>query len=295
MKELPDLLRAIAALLWPIFAFVALILFKSQVRDLVNRLRKGKVFGQEIELRDALEQLEKGAEQASAAVEALPQGTPASRQSDAAGDFALEKQILGEAARSPKAALLLLASELERELRQLLASMGLLSEQRRPVTFKQGLDVLEARGGFPVHVASSARLFYDVRNRLVHGFQSSDNDILAAIDSGLTILRALRAIPHEINHVHDPGVPVYEDSSLTRPRTGVLGVVLETRSPGGARTDFRIYPSTRTDYQKGQRVSWEWNMTRVFDQSWYRDPQTGEVKEAWTSSTEFAGRDVNQL
>ncbi len=45
--------------------------------------------------------------------------------------------------------------------------------------------------------------------RSVHGHTASDDDILRAIDSGVTILRALQAIPHEVNIVYHPGVAIY--------------------------------------------------------------------------------------
>ena len=49
MSEWANLLRAIAALLWPIFAFVLLLVFKAEIREALNRLKRGKVFGQELE------------------------------------------------------------------------------------------------------------------------------------------------------------------------------------------------------------------------------------------------------
>jgi len=42
-------------------------------------------------------------------------------------------------------------------------------------------------------------------------------------------------------------------------------------------------------------VSWEWNMNNVWEAAWYRDPDTNEVKPAWSSSAEFIGRDLNNL
>ncbi len=68
MKETAELLRAIASLLWPILAFIALLLFRSHIRELLGRLKKGKLLGQEIELHDSLLMLEaKAKETASAA------------------------------------------------------------------------------------------------------------------------------------------------------------------------------------------------------------------------------------
>ena len=50
MKDIAELLKAIAALLWPVLSFVALIAFRGELKGLLARLRRGKVLGQEIEL-----------------------------------------------------------------------------------------------------------------------------------------------------------------------------------------------------------------------------------------------------
>jgi hypothetical protein len=60
-------------------------------------------------------------------------------------------------------------------------------------------------------------------------------------------------------------------------------------------TTFRIFPTTRTHFQKGKRVAWEWNMAKVWPAAWYRDPDTGEIKEGWVSAAEFVGRHLDDV
>ncbi len=60
MSDWANLLRAIAALLWPIFAFVALFLFRREIRKFLNRIKRGKLFGQEVELEEELKRLDAG-------------------------------------------------------------------------------------------------------------------------------------------------------------------------------------------------------------------------------------------
>jgi hypothetical protein len=58
MTEFATLIQAIATLLWPLFAFTVLLIFRTQIGDAlgqIRRMRKGKFLGQEIELRDMLE------------------------------------------------------------------------------------------------------------------------------------------------------------------------------------------------------------------------------------------------
>jgi hypothetical protein len=50
MSAWADLLRAIAALLWPLLAFVILFLFRREIRDILRKVKRGKFFGQELEL-----------------------------------------------------------------------------------------------------------------------------------------------------------------------------------------------------------------------------------------------------
>jgi hypothetical protein len=50
MSQWADLLRAIATLLWPILGFVVLWVFKEEIREILRRLKSGKILGQELEL-----------------------------------------------------------------------------------------------------------------------------------------------------------------------------------------------------------------------------------------------------
>lgn len=293
MKDVAALISAIASLLWPVFAFAILALYRKQLGGLIARLRKGKLLGQEIELDESLDKLEQSATAVAAEVAALPASAASTASAEPADDPS--GGILREASRSPKAALLLLASELEREARQVLASVGHLKGQKY-VPLSQALEVLQKQfGGLPGHIPSSLKLFWEVRNRLVHGGHADEEEILRAIDSGLTILKALRAFPRETNFVYRPGVEVFQDPACTIPWANTKGVILETETPGGTRRFFRIFPTTRTHFQKGKRVAWEWDNSTVWKDAWYKDPDTGEIKQAWNSSMEFVGRHLEDV
>lgn len=296
VTEFATLLQAIAALLWPIFAFTALFVFRSQIADIARRLKKGKLLGQEIELNESLNRLDESAISIEKSVAALPaQVTESQNQEELAREEGVIEVIVSEAARSPKVALIHLASELEKLSRQLLASTGHLNG-RRYISISQAIAELDAKFGLPRHVPSSLKFFWEARNRLIHGGEGTDEDILRAIDSGLTILRALQIFPREINVVYHPGVDLFSDAELTALIPNVKGVILETAAaPGEATKTFRIFPTTRTHFQKGQQVAWEWNMQNVWGQAWYKDPDTGEIKSAFISSAEFIGRHLDEL
>lgn len=295
MGDIATLLEAIAALVaalfWPALAFTVLFLFKKEIRELLGRIRRGVLMGQEIEL----DELDQSAAAAELEVAALPRSEEFDEQAPhTPEDEDAIRRVLNEAGRSPKAALLLLRSEMEREANELLGAYGLL-RGRSYVPLREAIQMLQQQGALPGHVPSSLNMFLDVVNRLVHGGEAKDDDVLRAIDSGITILRAIRAIPHETNLVYHPGVDLYADPQGRHVQVGSKGVILETESPGGATTSRRIYPTTRDHFQKGKRVAWEWNLDHIYGEMWYQDPDTQQMEKAWDSSMEFVGRHLEDL
>ncbi|MCL6753625.1 DUF4935 domain-containing protein [Nostoc sp. CCCryo 231-06] len=192
---------------------------------------------------------------------------------------------------SPKTTLILLASEIERELRYLIASMGLLEKSQG--RFLADVKLLEPYGFTEIE---KANYFWSIRNNSVHGQEVDSNDILLAVESGLSLLESLQSIPHEVHIVYHPGVLVYADPDCTRVQESVKAVILETRRhPSDALVGFIILPTTLTRFTKGRIVSWEWNINKIWEAAWYRDPDTNEIKSAWASSAEFVGRDLDNL
>jgi len=294
--EFSDLLKAIASLLWPLFAFTALFLFRPQIIDLTRRLKKGKLLGQELELEESLKLLDESASAIEREVASLPipPVKTISNQVDKTNEEDTLRNITSEASRSPKAALILLAIEIEKLAQQLLASTGQL-QGRKYVPIIQAIGELDEQFGLPRHVPSSLKFFWEARNRFIHGSEGTDEDILRAIDSGLTILKSLQAFPREINVIYHPGVEIFTDEHLGNIVQKGKGVILETTAPGGASKSLRIFPTTRTNYVKGQQVAWEWSFDNVWDKCWYRHPDTGEVMVAWNSAAEFIGRPFEEL
>ena len=290
MADLASLLEAIAALvaavLWPGVAFAAILMFRRELSVLLGRVTRASIMGLEVEL----DNLNKSANAAEQEVAALSGNSPDEQISPA--EEGVGQRILDEAARSPKAALLLLASEIEKEVRELLASLDL-AGGRRYVPLREAIEMLQEWGGLPEHVTSAVAMFTDVRNRLVHGRDASDDDILRAIDSGIMILGALRALaPYVVYH---PGVELYADHNGQQVIEGARGVILAAVSPDNSAGKRIIYPTTRSNYQIGKRVSSKWNLTRVFGEAWYRDPDTGMMTYGWTQSAEFVGRHLEDL
>jgi hypothetical protein len=145
MKDVTAVIQALASLLWPLFAFWFLHLFKHQIGDILTRIKKGTVLGQEIELQDSLSVLDVTAKNAASDVAKLPQG-------ELPPDPA---PLIDDATRSPKLALIALSAEIEKELREVLASGG---HYPRRTGIREGIDQL-VRHGFPPSLVASVDLF----------------------------------------------------------------------------------------------------------------------------------------
>ena len=297
MSEISELIQAIASLLWPILGFVSIFLFRKEISHAIARMKKGKFLGQEVELNDELVKLQEATTEASKEIAALPLS---SIEQENKQDSINEKSndvvngIIKEAGKSPKTALILLATEIEKEARQTLASIGKLQGTRQ-LTLTQTIDELDSHYGLPKFVSSSLRLFWDTRNKIIHGGETEAGNILSAIDSGVTILNILQSLPRETNWVHNAGTPIFSDPNCTNEIVNAKGIILKTKSSSGANTFYRIFPSTRTHFVKGKRVAWEWSFDNVWNAAWYRDPDTGEIKQAWISSAEFIGRNLDDI
>ncbi len=308
------MLNSIAALLWPIFAFTALFLFKKQIRQLLERLRKGKLLGQEIELGDSLTELHQSAELAAATADATANIPPLAgltapddgqqtkgnsevvpQTSDSDDTERSVSNILQTASKSPVTALVLAAGEIEREVARYLASTG--DARSRYVAVPSIFREQPFVRLLPPLIGDSVQKFWEVRNRIIHpaaGATPTEAEVISAVDSAITILRALRAVQHKNVVVH-PGAEVYSDATGTNLIAGVKAVILETESPDGVRTHRRAFPTTRTHFLKGEPVAWEWNGSQSWGESWYRDPDTGHIVYGWTSSAEFVGRNLRDI
>jgi len=287
-------IRALASLAWPLLVAGFVWFYRAEIRDVLRRLshiKRGEILGQKFELEETLTEFEASAEQAQQDVAATTPIVPPAIQSPSSEG--LEAQLLRDATKSPKLSLMLLSAEIDRRLRQLLAATGWQANIRAtPLT--TAVEKLRAQGSLPEHVSGSVKLFQTVRNQIIHGGTAEEAEILRAIDSGFTLLRAIDAIPAETNVVHRIDVPLYSDPACATLVPNVRGLILEVTSPGGSQKSFRIVP-TRGNFQLGRRMTWEWNLENTWPAAWFRDPDSGEIKEAWISSAEFVGRPVDDV
>lgn len=293
-KLINEFIIALASLLWPIVTLIVVLVFRSDLAALLKRVRKGKILGQEMELDSNVIAFQNSVKEAQ---EEIPESDIANEKFKKESDETDEsiKEVLDAASSNPELGIIKLSSVLEREIRALAGSLGQTPQRRMTATHL--FHALVEKGYFPQHTTRSLQIFWDLRNKIVHGHEKEDErNVIKVLDAGLALLKTIKSIPHEINIVYHPGVPIYRDENCEDKISDAKGLILETTSPGGAEKFQKIFPTTNSEYYtKGKRVSWEWDLSRVWNKAWYKDPDTGEIKTAWYSSGEFNGRSIEDL
>lgn len=181
--EAAKLLEALAAVLWPSAIIFAIFRFHKDIRALIGglKLMRGKLFGQEFELAQ-LDKLEKETRTLRDAKDTI--GRSASVEQ-------IEQALFRDAGPSPKAALMLLQAEIERQLRLALKNRGV-TEERIP--YIRAMEFFRDKDEVPKEFGRWLEEFRDVRNAIIHGRDATDEDALRAIDIGGRILAALNRI-----------------------------------------------------------------------------------------------------
>lgn len=310
-----------------------IIYFRKELPALLLRLKAVKVAptGFEAEfyedLRKLPEQAERAAEEASPAPQSHPLtgsatnlfGGPAPQLSDAvppsitsverapdASERPVEeskepstdsvaKLVQTEADTDPQFAMMRLSIEIERELFKILASAGFLAG-RDVMSFGEMIRTIKEQYRIiSPSLVDALETFYRVRNEIAHANQTDADDLQRVLDSGVVIYRTLRFIPRAKHVVHQTDVALYSNAAGTEEIREAKGVLINEVSPGEIMKHRQVFPTTRTHFRKGMQVAWEFDDQRVWGETWYRDPDTDDIRYAWTESFEFAGRSVEEF
>jgi hypothetical protein len=207
-----------------------------------------------------------------------------------------EEKVLEMAAQSPAAAMMRLSLEVDRQLRLILAVI----DRRKDYTGKSPSEALDLIAQTAVGYAIPSELrdtvddYWVLRNQVVHSGATSSGFALRAIDYGLRIVRMLQTIPRP-SFIVVTNVPIFADRGCTQSYRDVQGVILNLFGSNGEGHGRHIFP-TRRKYIDGQSVSWEWDRSgEGWGATWYRDPDLGESKSAWSESLEFIGRPLDEI
>ncbi len=165
-------------------AILALLFVLPEITSIFPYIKRVKVGELELEL---LQQVKKEVDKADQAVaEKLSTGIPKESFQRASNEV---EQVLQESSKNPKAALLLLSSKIEEQLRNRLEEAGIASS--RGYSISRSLELGVQKDIFPREFLTAFRDFWNVRNRVAHGaaFDVDDDYILSLIDLGTRLLK----------------------------------------------------------------------------------------------------------
>lgn len=267
--------------IWPactlIFLMFGVYIFRQQISDMFPRVRTGEI---EISKKGFRLEFEQDLTYQISQLDDLQTDT---------------KTIVDQAAKSKDKAIVLAWNLLSRRLKRILAESnwgnGQFTDVRTSITLLVNLGVI------PNNTSSSLNVLENERDRIVK-YQGEEKPSSAegAIIAGIQILRVLYALSPQQNIVEYAGLKIYKDSSCKEQVSGVTGVMIRSvliDKVGPPR--YAVFPTTRTDYEKGERLTWKWDLSRGFGEAWYRDPNTNEIKKAWDSSALFIGGNIDTI
>ena len=281
-------IKILPGILWPIIALIIFIVLKKDIKELLHRIKKGTILGNDFELTSQINELYNN-------VEDIKNEAPVITKPEKIELQTIQDDILKETEKDPKLGLISLAKKLEKECSNLMYQTGWHTLTKH-IQIKNSFSYLSENGIIPTNTLSSVNLFLEVRNKIIHENEEVKTDeILRVIDIGLTLLKTIQSIPREINIVYKTNIELYLDKNLTQKSQKGQGIMLTTYSPGRSIKTYRIFPTTKTHFIEGQKVAWEWSFDNIWDECFYKDPVTNEVKSAWGSSAEFIGRTIEDL
>jgi hypothetical protein len=94
------------------------------------------------------------------------------------------------------------------------------------------------------------------------------------------------ARPYRVLHTD---LPFYSDPECNLRIDEAHLIVLESEDPMGPDHVQECMP-TRKKYRAGQLVQWDLNNKKVWQNCWYKNPETGAAEMAWTQAVEFIGK-----
>ena len=174
-----------AVTIWLVVSIAIFLLFPNP-QIIFPYVKRIKLWEVEIELKEQIRELEKEVVKAqdASANEAVP-GTPGHIPSEV-------EEVLSESGKNPRAALLLLSTKIESEIKERLKDAGV-TLSRRYATASQAVETGAKAGIFTHEFASAFRDFWTVRNRIAHGeaFDVNDNTVFSLISLGIELLKVI--------------------------------------------------------------------------------------------------------
>lgn len=84
------------------------------------------------------------------------------------------------------------------------------------------------------------------------------------------------------------GLPFYSDPECRNEIPDAKIAILKPLDPDGRFGELDVVPS-RKAYQPGQLVKWWLNKDKMWEECWYRNPETGQIERLFIAHIEFVG------
>ncbi len=105
-------------------------------------------------------------------------------------------------------------------------------------------------------------------------------------DPGVT--DKMPVVPHKVLHTD---IPFYTDEACTLQVPDARITILRPLDPDGF-DELEVVPS-RKHYQVGQYLNWMLCKENLWEENYYRNPETGQVEQAWSMHVEFVGEVIS--
>ena len=97
-------------------------------------------------------------------------------------------------------------------------------------------------------------------------------------------------VPYRVLHAN---VPFYSDPECKNEVKGARITILEALDPDDEFRELDIVP-TRTEYRQGQLLTWSLNNKQIWEESWYKHPETQQIERVWARHVEFTGELISK-
>ena len=276
-----DLIISISHLLWPIVVLVCIIIFKKEISSLLTRIKKGKFFGQELELNNEIEKFETITEQALKTVT-----KNSNKQINIQDTFTHSRD------NNLVSNIIEISRKVEDELYNISGAYGILKDVHNKSISYISKKLAESNI-INETVFDSVIKFWQLRNQIVHkNYEGEEYQLKKISEIGFSLLSTLNKIPRSKFIVFKKEIDLFSDINCKNIRPDVKGLILKNINKSGITLEYNIYPTTREIYEIGDSVAWEWNSNNMWDTSYYID--NAEIKKAFDQAAEFVGRPLSK-
>ena len=91
--------------------------------------------------------------------------------------------------------------------------------------------------------------------------------------------------------VLEAGIPFYTDAACTAMVEDACIYILQGLDPDDPIQELDIVPSTQ-EYARDSYVAIGFDNKKLWEDCWFRDPDTGEIQKAWGLHTNFIGQSI---